>query len=226
MGEPAPDEGEVMSHRESAAKGPDGRLVDRMLFFSDAVFAIVLTLLVIELHPFAAAPGAAGFEAEIRTTIQHIVVFAMSFALVAIFWAAHLQLTRRLIQFDWPSAWANLVFLFPITLMPFASANLIAHGISVFSWQVYSTILIATSAAQTALWLVAARDGGRLMSDGVGWRERTYRTMRGLAPGLAFAAGFWLASTGRLQLAIWCWVLIVPIMITAGLVLGAKRPAA
>ncbi len=37
-------------HHGSSARGPDGRMVDRMLFFSDVVFAIVLTIMVLELH--------------------------------------------------------------------------------------------------------------------------------------------------------------------------------
>jgi Endosomal/lysosomal potassium channel TMEM175 len=212
-----------MSHQESAAKGPDGRMVDRMLFFSDAVFAIVLTLLVIELHPPHVAPGDAGFAAEARKAILQIVFFAMSFGLVAIFWAAHMQVTRRLAVFDWPMAWANLVLLFPIALMPFASAGLMVQGINVFSWQVYCAVLVAASLAQTGLWLVASRGGGRFMG-GVHWKEWAFRTLRGLSPGIAFAAGYAGASLGRLDLAIWCWVLIFPLVLMAGALFGGRHP--
>lgn len=210
-------------HHESSAKGPDARMVDRMLFFSDAVFAIVLTLLVIELHPPQAAPGDAAFAAEASKAAAQIGFFAMSFALVAVFWAAHLQVTRRLLAFDWPLAWVNLLLLFTIALMPFASATLMTQGIGAFSWRVYSSILVAASLAQTLLWLVASRGGGRLMG-GVHWKERAFRTLRALAPGLAFAAGYGAVEMGRLDLAMWCWVLIAPIVALAGLLFGARHP--
>lgn len=213
-----------MSHHESDAKGPDGRLVDRMLFFSDAVFAIVLTLLVIELHPPQAPVGERAFGPEAARAFNHIILFAMSFALVSIFWAAHMQVTRRLAAFDWPTVWANLLFLFPITLMPFASATLATQGVSVFSWKVYSAVLVAASLGQTFLWLVASRQRGRLISEGVGWREWAFRTLRGLSPGISFGAGYVAASAGRLDLAVWCWTLILPVMMLAAALFGARRP--
>lgn len=212
-----------MSHHESAVKGPDGRVVDRVLFFSDAVFAIVMTLLVIDLHPIASLPGKAEFPAEARRTIAHLIVFAMSFALVAIFWAAHLQLTRRLTAFDWPTTWLNLLFLFPITLMPFATSSVVVGDVTSFSWRIYCAILVAASVGQTLLWLVAARGGGKLMG-GVRWRELAFRTLRGLSPGIAFGCGYAAASLGRLDLAVWCWTLIFPIMALAGLLFGGRHP--
>jgi uncharacterized membrane protein len=75
----------AMSHHESVAAGSQARLVDRMVFFSDAVFAIVLTLLVLELRPPHVAPGGDLWPA--LWIIRHAFVsFALSFGLVAIFW--------------------------------------------------------------------------------------------------------------------------------------------
>ena len=97
----------------------DKRMLDRMLFFTDAVFAIVMTLLVLELRPPELEHQS--LWTALSGMSSKFVAFGMSFGLSAIFWAAHLSTTRRLIQFDWPVAWANIAFLLPVTLMPFAS---------------------------------------------------------------------------------------------------------
>ncbi|MEQ1492758.1 MAG: TMEM175 family protein [Terricaulis sp.] len=209
-------------HHDAPARHIESRLIDRLLFFSDAVFAIVLTLLVIELHPPHLPAGSPEFYEELATRLTHVVFFAMSFALVAIFWAAHMSILRSLQVFDWPVAWINLAFLFTIALMPFGTSMLMAQGITQISWQIYSAILIGASLGQTLLWLFVSRGGGRLMG-GVDWRELLLRTMRGLAPGIAFAGGFYAAYIGRMDVAVWCWVLIVPLMLVFRIVFASKR---
>ena len=78
---------------------PDGPNLHRMVFFSDAVFAIILTLLALELRaPLDVAPGGL-FEALGKLT-PHFIAFAMSFAIVSVFWIAHLSTLRRLVHFD------------------------------------------------------------------------------------------------------------------------------
>lgn len=196
------------------------RLMHRAITFSDAVFAVALTLLVLELRP---PPHDVDFAAGMIALLPRFAAFAGSFALVAIFWAAHMALTRRLVVFDWLTVWVNVVFMFVIVLMPFGSALLGEHGATPMVWRIYCALLIAASLAQTALWLVASRGGGRLLSGGVTWRERGFRTLRALSPAIAFGVGFWAVGTSLAPWAIWCWVLILPVALLARLVFGAKR---
>lgn len=67
------------------------RLVHRLVFFTDAVFAIVLTILVLELHPpMTAAEATLGRFVE---TWPHLFAYALSFGIVAVYWVAHLNVT-------------------------------------------------------------------------------------------------------------------------------------
>src|SRR5205809_1973061 len=84
------------------------RMLHRALFFTDAVFAIVLTLLVLDLKPPLGVTATRG----LTEMAGHLASFALSFTIISIFWLAHMNTTRRLIHFDWPVAIANLVFLF------------------------------------------------------------------------------------------------------------------
>jgi uncharacterized membrane protein len=182
------------------------RQLHRLLFFSDAVFAIVLTLLVLELRPPETQdPG------ETRRALQgmagHFAAFVMSFALIGVFWAAHMNIMRRLVHFDWPTAWVNLVVLLPACLMPFASALLGGRLGNQTSWSFYCCVLIGASAANVALALVSTRGGGRLVG-GATPRERLYRAARASSPGVAFGVSLILAQTGRLAIAQWFWLTI------------------
>lgn len=193
---------------EQEAEHLEKRLLDRMLFFTDAVFAIVLTLLVLDLRP---PEGLAAGEAvkTLSGMAGHFVAFFMSFALVAVFWLAHMSTTSVLRRFDWPSTVANLVFLAPICLIPFVSAW---YGLNIgdaFSWLVYCGILVATSVANVVLVMTVSRGGGRLIG-GIAWRETAHRLLRAATPGIAFAIGIVLLLNDLGRLAQFCWVLIPP----------------
>jgi hypothetical protein len=82
--------------------------------------------------------------------------------------------------------------------------------------------MVFTSAAMTALMLIASRGGGRLM-DGMTGRERAYRAVRAASPGIAFAAGWALAAAGRIGLAHGCWLLIPVIFGVAQVTLGPRK---
>ncbi len=207
-----------MSHHESAAKGPDARLVDRMLFFSDAVFAIVLTLLVLELRP-PEAHGEPELIEGIAGMARQFASFFISFALGAAFWLAHMRLTRSLRTFDWPTAVANLLHLLTVALLPFAAAVLGEHIASRVAFKTYSVVIMAVSFSAALFWLVATRGGGRLMG-GVNLRQRFAGALRAAGIGLAFLAGFVLVQKGYVDLARFCWVLIFPIVMAARLIAG------
>src|SRR5690349_10886753 len=111
----------------------DERLLHRLLFFTDAVFAIVLTLMVLDLKP-PPFDSPLGDVHAIRGMEQHFFAFLMSFAVISVFWLAHLTTTRRMVHFDWPSAIANLAFLFPICMIPFATGWWGRGIVAAFPW--------------------------------------------------------------------------------------------
>ncbi|WP_309604675.1 TMEM175 family protein [Phenylobacterium sp.] len=201
-------------------EGLNERSLHRMLFFTDAVFAIVLTLLVLELRP----PGEGGPEhaADVVPLSGPLFAFVLSFLIISIFWIAHMATTRRLIRFDWPTTVANLVFLFPICLIPFVSAWVGGAAMGPQGWSVYCLALIATSLANVVLVFVQSRDGGRLMAGGVTLRERLYRMGRAASPGLAFAVGLAGALADEVRVSQYCWVLI-PVFFAAFRLLKPKR---
>ena len=86
----------------------------RMLFFSDAVFAIAITLLVLDVR---LPPGAKLFE--LRAVWPQIMGFAISFFVVGRFWLAHHSLFEGVRGYDRRLLVANLVFLAAVVFLPF-----------------------------------------------------------------------------------------------------------
>jgi uncharacterized membrane protein len=88
--------------------------------FSDAVFAIVITLLVLDLHPPEAAQGQLlqGLLNQWPTYLAYVT----SYAYVAVVWLNHKAAFRRIRYADRGLHWANLGILFTTALLPFPTA--------------------------------------------------------------------------------------------------------
>jgi uncharacterized membrane protein len=187
-------------------------MVDRMLFFSDAVFAIVLTILVLELRP---PETDVRNEGELLNGIfamgRHFASFAISFAVGGIFWLAHMRFARNLREFDWPAAGANLLHLFTITLLPFAAALLGQHINSITAFATYTIIIMLVAFTSAFSWLVASRDGGRLVG-GTTQPQRMGAALRTSAIGIAFGLGLPFTLAGHPNFGRFSWVLIFPII--------------
>jgi uncharacterized membrane protein len=199
----------------------DERMLHRMLFFTDAVFAIVLTILVLELKP-----PQTGLEANLETlrhALPHIGAFAFSFLIVSIFWATHMTTLRKLAAFDWPIAVANLAYLLPISFLPFATGWLGIDINGAVTWALYSSVLVAISACNVVIVLLAFRDGGRLIAGGATARERAFRLTRAASPGIAFGVGLLMLAMGLTIPAHFCWILIPLIGRVARLLFGPRR---
>ena len=184
----------------------DERLLNRVIFFTDAVFAIVLTLMVLDLKPppFDSPLGRGG---NLQDFASHFLALSLSFFVIGVFWIAHLATTRRLRHFDWATAVANLIFMFPICLLPFATAWWGRDPTAAFPWGMYCGTMVACSLANLGLVLTVSRDGGRLLG-GITPAERVYRAIRSASPGVAFGVGILLMAAHQLALAQFCWVLI------------------
>jgi uncharacterized membrane protein len=199
----------------------DRRMLDRMIFFSDAVFAFALLLLAADIR----LPGAIDDQTiwgQLIELAPQFASFAISFALASLWWAVHLSATRELQVFDWPTALCNLLFLLCIVLLPFAADAFGANMMANTPLGLYWCVNAAASGAMTLLFFVMSRDKGRLIG-GMGWGERLLHLSQAAAPGLVFALGAYWAFTGQIWLSRFCCVLLGPIMMVLGIVGGILK---
>jgi uncharacterized membrane protein len=96
--------------------------LERLILFSDAVFAIAITLLVIELKiPEMDELSNQSLANALVQTIPHFFSFLLSFMIIGIYWVSHHRMFYYVIDYDGKLLWLNLLFLFFIALMPFSS---------------------------------------------------------------------------------------------------------
>lgn len=99
---------------------------NRIEAFSDGVFAIVITLLVLELRVPHVEHGADFYELAraVGNLAPKFLSFLLSFVFVAIFWATHHQFFHQLRHSTRGLLWFNNLFLLTVTFLPFPTALL------------------------------------------------------------------------------------------------------
>ncbi|CAN5424016.1 hypothetical protein BH10PSE14_BH10PSE14_41220 [soil metagenome] len=124
---------------------PDHAL-ERLIFFSDAVFAIAITLLVIELHPpHVDSPydNISYINALLRM-MPNFFAFFVSFWVIAAFWAGHHRAFALAGHYAPNLIGPNLALLCAIAFMPFTTAFMADHTGATVSTALYNLSLIAT----------------------------------------------------------------------------------
>ncbi len=190
------------------------RMLERMIFFSDAVFAFALLLLAADIR-LPDGIDDRTIWAALAGIAPQFASFLISFGLAALWWSVHLSATRELKAFDWPTALCNLVFLVCIVLLPFAADTFGANMTASAPLGLYWMVNAAASAAMTLLYIVMTRDKGRLVG-GVESGERPLRICQAIAPGVVFALGAYWAFSGQIWLSRFCCVLLAPVMMVLG----------
>jgi TMEM175 potassium channel family protein len=95
----------------------------RVEIFSDAIYAIVATLLVLELRvPVVQVTNSAHFLDALRDMAPEFVAFTFSFLIIVIYWVNHLYLFHHLQKINWRCIWYNNFHLFWIATIPFTTA--------------------------------------------------------------------------------------------------------
>ncbi len=122
--------------------------LERLVFFSDAVFAIAMTLLVLDIPRPAPGVNAAAF-----LTHQNgkFIAFVISFWVIALFWLGHHRLFRYVRAYDHGLLLVNLVLLFCVAFLPYPSAIMGDHGDEVGATIFYATSLAIAGFASAGL---------------------------------------------------------------------------
>lgn len=98
--------------------------LERMILFSDAVFAIAITLLVIEMK-IPEIPAEVLTEKTLLQSLAHLIPkfigFLVSFMIIGLYWTVHHRLFGYVTNYNNRLLWLNLFFLMGVALMPFST---------------------------------------------------------------------------------------------------------
>jgi len=123
----------------------------RLEAFSDGVIAIIITIMVLELKVPASHEPAA-LVAVWPTFLSYL----LSFLMVAIYWVNHHALFHFCRTVDNAVLWTNIVFMFCLSLIPFATAYMGDNRFTPFATALYAaTLLLAGLSFVPMRWAVA-----------------------------------------------------------------------
>ncbi|RFA08795.1 hypothetical protein B7R54_05800 [Subtercola boreus] len=131
---------------------------ERLQYFSDAVFAIALTLLVLEIAlPEIQDPTNLTINEGLLDLWPKFLAYALSFGVIAINWAGHHRKFAVTTGFDAGVVWIDLLLLFLIAFLPFPTSLLSDYPGYVTPVILYAAIVSAISLVQFWLWSYAYR---------------------------------------------------------------------
>jgi uncharacterized membrane protein len=143
----------------------------RLEAFSDGVIAILITIMVLELHPPAGATSA-----DLLALWPKLLSYLLSFAFVAIYWNNHHHLLHLVERVDGRVLWANLHLLFWLSLTPLVTAWMGEHHAAPITVAVYGVVLLASGVAYFMLTrvLLALHPPGSRLAQALGddWKGK------------------------------------------------------
>ena len=133
--------------------------LDRLVFFSDGVFAIAITLLALDLRlpPHEGPMTASGLAQALVALLPRFLAFVVSFQVVGIFWLAHHRAFALIAGFNRGLAFLNLLFLMTIAFMPFPTVLVGEYGTLTTAAAFYGASLVAASLTSNVLWVYVLR---------------------------------------------------------------------
>jgi uncharacterized membrane protein len=124
----------------------------RLEAFSDGVIAVIITIMVLELK-VPARQGVAGLLSLLPT----LAVYFISFSFTGIYWINHHHLVHRIKQSDQRVLYANLGFLFCLSLLPFFTSYVLEKESDSFSIALYAASMVITGFSFLLLRLAIER---------------------------------------------------------------------
>jgi uncharacterized membrane protein len=127
------------------SKGPE-----RLVFFSDGVFAIIITILVLDLRP----PHEASLAALVKLWPSGV-AYAVSYLFLAIVWVNHHHVCRYLAEASRSLIWANFAHLFSVSFVPFTTAWIAESGLAPIPVLFYAVVFALINVTYVMLCMEA-----------------------------------------------------------------------
>jgi TMEM175 potassium channel family protein len=138
---------------------PDtGLSFERVVFFSDAVFAIVITLLVLELKvPHLSEHTESSLRGALIELLPNVAGFVISFLIIGLMWIEHHRIFRYIADYDAGLLWRNLFLLLCVSFVPFPTALFSENFWSRTAFILYTASFGAVATVKFLIWRHATK---------------------------------------------------------------------
>jgi len=183
---------------------------ERVAFFSDAIFAIALTLLVVALDPpdIVDSNSSKALWDALDDMSPQILMFFVSFAVLGSFWLNHHRFFGRLETIDRPTMVLDLCYLAFIAFLPFPTAVLGEYGHNSVAVSIFATCIAFLAILSLILNEMAARR--RLLREPATPETVRWERILALVPACYFLASIAIAAVSPTA-AIWSWLGLFPV---------------
>ena len=156
----------------------------RMEAFSDGVIAIIITIMVLELHP----PHAVELSALLEVA-HPFFAYVLSFVYVAIYWNNHHHLLHACGRINGAIMWANMHFLFWLSLIPFVTLWVSEHRDAAVPAAAYGVVLLMAGVAYLVIERQMVRENGpqSVLAEAVGGDRKGLVSLIGYVAAITLA---------------------------------------
>lgn len=136
----------------------------RIVNFSDAVFAVAITLLVVQIPIPVNAPDRELGD-DLVANIPMFISYAISFGVIALLWLKHLHFNNHVKRYSVGLIWLNFFFLLVIAFLPFPTGVYGTHSGDEVAQVFYAAVISLAGFLAALMWLVVLRQPALLHDD-------------------------------------------------------------
>src|SRR5918993_4986769 len=184
--------------------------LEHVVSFSDAIFAFSITFMAVTIQ-IPNLPENLTQAQVIQNLIGKLgprfAIYVISFFVIAAYWISYHQIFNHIVDSHVVIVWLNLLFLFFITIIPFAVDLQIDYGLYQVIFVLYALVLTIGGLMLTLIWLDARKN--KLIDNTVSHTEIQNVLLESVLLPSVFVISI-LISIVDLQIAYYFWVVIIP----------------
>jgi uncharacterized membrane protein len=182
--------------------------LEHITSFADAIFAFSITFMAItiDIPNLALNLTQAQVIDKLLESIPEFEIYVISFFVIGVYWISYHQIFNRIVRSHWIITWLTLIFLFFITLIPFATNLEIGFNYPIV-FALFALVLAMAGALLTITWLHATKN--KLIDQNLTQRQINAISLETILPTVVVLLSI-LVSFIDLQIAYYFWILIIP----------------
>jgi uncharacterized membrane protein len=184
--------------------------LEHVVSFSDAIFAFSITFMAVTIQIPNLPENltqAQVIENLIGKLGPRFAIYVISFFVIAAYWISYHQIFNHIAGSHVVIVWLNLLFLFFITIIPFAVDLQIDYGLYQVIFILYALVLTAAGASLTLIWLHAMK--GRLLDKTMNQTDIQSIFLESIVLPSVFVISIFV-SIVDLEIAYYFWMIIIP----------------